>query len=52
MLEPEGLLALEIDERRAAAVCALGEAAGLSVLVRDDLFGKPRYAFAVPKEEA
>lgn len=52
LLEPEGLLALEIDERRAAAVCALGEAAGLSVLVREDLFGKPRYAFAVPKEEA
>ena len=52
LLEPDGLLALEIDERRAGAVCALGEAAGLSVLIRDDLFGKPRYAFAVPREEA
>ena len=52
LLEPEGLLALEIDERRATEVAALGEAAGLSVLVREDLFGKPRYAFAVPREEA
>jgi len=52
LLEPRGgLLALEIDERRAAAVRALGEAAGLAVSVHDDLFGKPRYALAVPREE-
>ena len=52
LLEPRGLLALEIDERRAAAVAALGEAAGLAVSVHRDLFGKPRYALAVPREEA
>ncbi len=51
LLEPRGLLALEIDERRGAAVQALGEAAGLSVSILEDLFGKPRYALAVPKGE-
>lgn len=51
LLEPGGLLALEIDERRAAAVQALGEAAGLAVWIHEDLFGKPRYALAVPRED-
>lgn len=50
LLEPAGLLALEIDERRAAAVRALAEAAGLAVSIHEDLFGKPRYALAVPGE--
>jgi release factor glutamine methyltransferase len=52
LVEPDGVLALEIDERRAGAVQALGAAAGWSIVIREDLFGKPRYAFAVPKEEA
>jgi release factor glutamine methyltransferase len=52
LVEPDGVLALEIDERRADAVRALGVAAGWSIVIREDLFGKPRYAFAVPKEEA
>ena len=52
LLEAHGLMALEIDERRADAVAALGAAAGCSIVIREDLFGKPRYAFAVPKEEA
>jgi release factor glutamine methyltransferase len=46
-LAPGGLLALEIDERRAGAVrelaCALGWA---RVVIHDDLFGRPRYAVA------
>ncbi len=52
LLDARGLMALEIDERRADAVAALGAAAGCSIVIREDLFGKPRYAFAVPKEEA
>jgi release factor glutamine methyltransferase len=50
VLAPDGLLALEIDERRAEPVRALGEAAGLAVSIHEDLFGKPRYALAVPRE--
>ncbi len=50
VLEPGGLPALEIDERRAAPVRALGEAAGLAVSIHEDLFGKPRYALAVLRE--
>jgi release factor glutamine methyltransferase len=52
LLEPGGLLALEIDERRAEPVRALGAAAGFAMSIHDDLFGKPRYALAVPREEA
>ena len=52
-LEPGGLLALEIDERRADAVCALARAAGWArTTVREDLFGRPRYALVFPGEEA
>jgi len=48
MLEPGGLLALEIDERRPAAVQALARDAGWShVTIHQDLFGRPRYALAV-----
>lgn len=46
-LEPGGLLALEIDERRAGAVTALARAAGWQVTIHEDLFGRPRYALAV-----
>ena len=52
LLEPRGLLAIEIDERRAADVLALAVAAGYTTEIREDLFGKPRYALAVPKEDA
>ncbi|MGH7614727.1 MAG: peptide chain release factor N(5)-glutamine methyltransferase [Gemmatimonadales bacterium] len=48
VLEPGGLLALEIDERRHAAVRALAHDAGWShVNIHRDLFGRPRYALAV-----
>jgi len=47
VLEPGGLLALEIDERRAAAVRELAVAAGWRVSIHRDLFGRPRYALAV-----
>jgi release factor glutamine methyltransferase len=44
-LEPGGLLALEIDERRATAVRDLAHAAGWDrVRIVPDLFGRPRYA--------
>jgi release factor glutamine methyltransferase len=44
-LEPGGLLALEIDERRAAAVRDLAHAAAWDrVRIVPDLFGRPRYA--------
>jgi len=51
-LEAGGLLALEIDERRAAAVRAIAVALGWSVTIHDDLFGKPRYALAGLTEDA
>ena len=52
-LEPGGLLALEIDERRADAVRALALASGWTrVLVHEDLFGRPRYALACAAEAA
>lgn len=48
VLEPGGLLALEIDERRPAAVRALAHDAGWNhVNIHLDLFGRPRYALAV-----
>jgi len=47
VLEPGGLLALELDERRAEAVRALALASGWTrVVVHEDLFGRPRYALA------
>jgi release factor glutamine methyltransferase len=52
-LEPGGVLALEIDERRADAVRALAHATGWAgTSIRDDLFGRPRYALVFPREEA
>ena len=47
MLEPGGVLALEIDERRGDAVHALAQAHGWTrIEIRDDIFGRPRYALA------
>jgi release factor glutamine methyltransferase len=47
VLEPGGLLALEIDERRGDAVRALAREHGWpSVEIHADLFGCPRYALA------
>lgn len=48
LLEPDGLLALEIDERRGDAVRQLGRDAGWDVEIHADLFGRPRYALATP----
>ncbi len=48
LLEPAGLLALEIDERRTAAVRALARDYGWTVEIHADLFGRPRYALATP----
>jgi len=48
LLEPaRGLIALEIDERRAAETAALARAHGWpQVVVREDLFGRPRFLLA------
>jgi release factor glutamine methyltransferase len=49
LLEPGGLLALEIDERRGDAVRDLAHAHGWTRIdVHDDIFGRPRYAVAYP----
>jgi release factor glutamine methyltransferase len=50
LLEPGGLLALEIDERRAAAVCALGKSHGWNVAIHADVFGRPRYALSIKED--
>jgi release factor glutamine methyltransferase len=52
VMEPGGLLALEIDERRAPRVEAVARACGwCSVSIHEDLFGRPRYLVAtVPGE--
>jgi release factor glutamine methyltransferase len=47
VLEPGGLLALEIDERRAGPVDALARVAGWRPTVHCDLSGRPRYVLAV-----
>jgi len=47
LLEPGGLLALEIDERRDAAVRQLGRDHGWSVDIFNDLFDRPRYALSI-----
>lgn len=53
LLEPGGLLALEIDERRSAQVLALADRSRWSrVDVLEDLFGRPRYALATAREES
>ena len=53
LLEPGGVLALEIDERRSDPIRALAHQFGWARIdVHDDLFGRPRYAlaFAHPRE--
>jgi release factor glutamine methyltransferase len=53
LLAPDGVLALEIDERRGDAVRALAREHGWARLeIHDDLFGRPRYALAFPREAA
>lgn len=53
LLEPGGLLALEIDERRADAVRTLARKSDWPhVAVYDDLFGRPRYLLASLEEDA
>jgi release factor glutamine methyltransferase len=48
-LESDGLLALEIDERRAARVREIAHEFGWSrARVYEDLFGRPRYVLAQP----
>jgi release factor glutamine methyltransferase len=49
-LEPGGLLALEIDERRADAIRTLAREFHWAVDVHDDLFGRPRYALAIKED--
>jgi release factor glutamine methyltransferase len=50
LLEPGGLLALEIDERRADAVRALGREFGWHVDIHEDLFHCPRYALSTRED--
>ena len=53
LLEPGGLLALEIDERRAERVRGLARTSGWSrVAIYEDLFGRPRFLLAFAKEGA
>lgn len=53
LLEPGGMLVLEIDERRADPVRALAHEYGWRRIgIHNDLFGRPRYALAFPKEDA
>ena len=52
LLEPGGVLALEIDERRSDTVRALAHQAGWGQIdVHDDLFGRPRYALVKTASE-
>jgi release factor glutamine methyltransferase len=50
LLEPGGLLAIEIDERRSEAVRTLGRDYGWEVHIYPDLFGCPRYALSIREE--
>lgn len=50
LLEPGGLLALEIDERRADPVRALAHEYGWAVEIHDDVFGCPRYALSIKED--
>jgi release factor glutamine methyltransferase len=53
LLEPGGLLAVEIDERRAELVRARARAHGWArVAVHDDVFGRPRFLLAFAPEDA
>ena len=50
LLEPGGLLAIEIDERRVDAIRSLAREYHWAVEVHDDLFGRPRYALAIKED--
>jgi release factor glutamine methyltransferase len=51
LLEPGGMLALEIDERRGDAVRAVAHEHGWARIdVHEDIFGRPRYALAFHRE--
>ena len=50
LLEPGGVLALEIDERRAATVRTLGQGSGWNVAIHADLFGRARYALSIKED--
>ncbi|HEV8304466.1 MAG TPA: peptide chain release factor N(5)-glutamine methyltransferase [Gemmatimonadales bacterium] len=51
LLEPGGVLVLEIDERRGGAVRALAhQCRWARIEIHNDLFGRPRYALAFPRE--
>ena len=50
VLEPGGLLALEIDERRSDAVRDLGRDYGWNVAIHQDVFGCPRYAISIKED--
>jgi release factor glutamine methyltransferase len=50
LLEPGGLLAIEIDERRADAVRSLGHEFGWRTDIYADLFGCPRYALSIKED--
>ena len=53
LLEPGGVVALEIDERRAEAVRALARRHGwTTAAVHNDVFGRPRYLLARLEEGA
>jgi release factor glutamine methyltransferase len=52
LLEPGGVLALEIDERRADAVRVLGREFGWDVAIHTDLFNCPRYALGTPRHDS
>jgi release factor glutamine methyltransferase len=53
LLEPGGVMAVEVDDRRALAVRDLARRHGwTAVTVHDDLFGRPRYVSARLEEGA
>ena len=52
LLEPGGILAFEIDERRGDEVRRLAHEHGWRRIgIHDDLFGRPRFALAFPGED-
>jgi len=52
VLEPGGVLGLEIDERRVEPVRQLAQECGWRRIgIHMDLFGRPRYALAFPRED-
>jgi len=49
LLDTDGFLVLEIDERRGDAVRAMAQSHGWTRIdVHDDMFGRPRYVMATP----